>query len=43
MEKYKHIRCGSLVSFKDVSKGYKAQCPECDEDLYMFEIKEIKK
>ena len=38
-----HTRCGELVSFTDVSKGYYAQCPKCDEDLYSFEVIEQEK
>ena len=34
----KHFRCGTDVSFEDVSDGYFAQCPSCDEDLYSFEL-----
>ena len=30
-------RCHSIVSKKNVSKGYKYYCPDCDEDLYEFE------
>lgn len=30
-------RCGSVVSFEDVSPGYYAVCPEHDEDLYKME------
>lgn len=30
-------RCHSIVSKKNVSKGYKYYCPECDEDLFEFE------
>jgi uncharacterized paraquat-inducible protein A len=33
-----HDRCGTEISFKNVSKNYYAQCPNCDEDLYEFEI-----
>lgn len=36
-----HIRCGALISFRDVSDGYYAQCPECEEDLYSFECEVI--
>lgn len=38
-----HARCGELVSFVNVSKGYYAQCPTCDEDLYSFEVERISK
>jgi len=38
----KHNRCGQPVSFKDVTKGYYAQCPNCDEDVYSFETKGAK-
>lgn len=34
----KHFRCHTTVSFQEVSDGYYAQCPSCDEDLYSFEI-----
>ena len=34
-------RCGTLVSFDDVSLGYWAVCPKHDEDLFMIEC-EIK-
>jgi uncharacterized paraquat-inducible protein A len=34
----KHFRCDTEISFKDVSRGYYAQCPECDEDLFSFEV-----
>ena len=34
----KHNRCGNPVSQEDVSAGYYAQCPDCDEDLYSFEV-----
>ena len=30
-------RCHSIVRKKNVSKGYKYYCPECDEDLFEFE------
>ena len=33
-----HFRCNDTVSFEDVSKGYYAQCPSCDEDLFSFEV-----
>ena len=33
-----HNRCGTSISFEDVSAGYYAQCPTCDEDLYSFEV-----
>lgn len=32
-----HFRCGSEISFNNVTEGYYAQCPECDEDLFKFE------
>ena len=35
--KLRHARCGAPTSFEDVSDGYYAQCPECDEDLFSFE------
>ena len=33
-----HIRCGSEISFRQVTSGYYAQCPECFEDLFSFEV-----
>jgi len=30
-------RCGSAVEYSDVP-GYTYYCPECDEDLYTFEV-----
>jgi uncharacterized paraquat-inducible protein A len=42
MSKHIHRKCGNVVSYKNVTKGYKAQCPKCDEDLYSFEMEEIK-
>ena len=33
-----HFRCGTPISFEQVSDGYYAQCPECDEDLFGFEV-----
>lgn len=30
-------RCGTPVSYDDVSPGYFAVCPEHDEDLYLIE------
>lgn len=36
-----HDRCGTPVSYETVSPGYTAECLECDEDLYSFEIEEI--
>jgi DNA-directed RNA polymerase subunit RPC12/RpoP len=38
-----HLRCGEEVSFDDVSKGYYAQCPECDEDVFYFETEGVSK
>lgn len=35
-----HDRCDTLVSFEQVSEGYYAQCPNCDEDLFSFEVVE---
>ena len=32
-----HKSCDTKVTFNDVSRGYFASCPECDEDLYQFE------
>jgi hypothetical protein len=34
----KHFRCGAVISFDNVSDGYFAQCPSCDEDLFSFEL-----
>jgi uncharacterized paraquat-inducible protein A len=33
-----HDRCDTVVSFEQVSEGYYAQCPTCDEDLFSFEV-----
>ena len=33
-----HTRCGEAISFDEVTAGYYAQCPTCDEDLYSFEV-----
>ena len=35
-----YTRCGSEVSFRQVTSGYYAQCPECFEDLFSFEVEE---
>jgi DNA-directed RNA polymerase subunit RPC12/RpoP len=35
-----HNRCHKPVLFTEVSKGYYAQCPECDEDVFSFEVEE---
>lgn len=32
-----HFRCGYPISFEDVTEGYYAQCPHCDEDLDRIE------
>jgi len=32
-----HNRCGTPVTYDEISDGYFAVCPECDEDLYSFE------
>lgn len=37
-----HIRCGGVVSFQQVTTGYYAQCPNCDEDVFSFEVKQQK-
>jgi|DEB19_MinimDraft_3_1074340.scaffolds.fasta_scaffold204149_1 hypothetical protein len=42
MSKGIHTRCGEVISYQEVTKGYEAQCPACDEDLYSFEIVEIR-
>lgn len=34
-----HIRCGARVSDLNVTPGYFAVCPKCDEDLYSFEVR----
>ena len=36
-----HTRCGEQVSFNDVSAGYYAQCPSCDEDVFYFEVDRV--
>jgi len=36
-----HTRCLTEVSFEDVLDGYYAQCPDCDEDLFSFEVMQI--
>ena len=38
-----HTRCGETISFDEVTAGYYAQCPNCDEDLYSFETEEMSK
>ena len=40
MSESTHPRCGKAVSFEQVSEGYYAQCPSCDEDLFSFEVEE---
>jgi len=37
-----HTRCLTEISFEDVLDGYYAQCPDCDEDLFSFEVTKIK-
>ena len=37
-----HVRCGGEVSFQEVTRGYFAQCPECFEDLFSFEVESEK-
>lgn len=37
LELIKHARCGNVVSFDEVTRGYYAQCPNCDEDVFSFE------
>jgi uncharacterized paraquat-inducible protein A len=37
----KHFRCGTTISFEDVSEGYFAQCPRCDEDVFSFELTDM--
>jgi len=34
-------RCATVVTFKDVTPGYFAVCPEHDEDLFTFETVEV--
>ena len=36
-----HTRCGNEVSFRQVTSGYYAQCPECFEDVFSFEVEKI--
>ena len=36
-----HNKCDTQVSFNQVTNGYYAQCPKCDEDLYSFETEVI--
>ena len=36
-----HTRCLTEISFEEVLDGYYAQCPECDEDLFSFEVTKI--
>lgn len=31
-------KCHTAIDYNDVSEGYHAACPSCDEDLYTFEI-----
>lgn len=38
-----HKRCGNPVSFEQVTTGYFAQCPTCDEDLFSFEVVPIER
>lgn len=38
MSKETHTRCGAVVLYRNVTKGYYAQCPKCDEDVYSFEV-----
>ena len=38
MNQITHTRCGEVISFDEVTKGYYAQCPTCDEDLFSFEV-----
>ena len=33
-----HYKCSEPVLFDEVTEGYYAYCPFCDEDLYTFEI-----
>ena len=34
----KHFRCGSEITFDEVVSGYFAACPNCDEDLFSWEV-----
>lgn len=38
-----HTRCLTEISYEEVLDGYYAQCPECDEDLFSFEVIQIEK
>lgn len=42
MNKLTHKKCGKEISFEEITKGYYAQCPSCDEDLFTFEVEEGK-
>lgn len=33
-----HTRCHNPIVFTEVTKGYYAQCPNCDEDVFQFEV-----
>jgi len=35
-----HTRCHNPIAFTEVTKGYYAQCPNCDEDVFEFEVNE---
>ena len=35
-----HNRCHKPIAFTEVTKGYHAQCPDCDEDVFAFEVEE---
>jgi hypothetical protein len=39
----KCARCGTKVSFRNVSMGYFCYCPNHDEDLFEFETETTKK
>jgi hypothetical protein len=34
----RHVRCESEITFEGVSEGYYAVCPNCDEDLFSWEV-----
>jgi uncharacterized protein (DUF983 family) len=38
-----HLWCDTPVVYDEVSTGYSCACPDCDEDLYLFEtyLKEV--
>ena len=42
LEKEYCFRCGSQVTYDEVSPDYYAYCKYCDEDMYSFEIRNKK-